>query len=115
MHQQRRRADGRLLHRGLDLDPQADADAHADAELRRSIRRSRRRPTASQTTAAATDNNASGGNKSSGKNSGLAKTGPEDATRTMLIALVALQVGLIAWFRWGRKPAYAGTHRGAHR
>ena len=60
-------------------------------------------------------NNASGGNKSGGKKSGLADTGPEDATRTMLIALVTLQVGLIAWFRWGRKPAYAGSHRGAHR
>lgn len=70
-------------------------------------------PAASQTTAAATDNNASG-NKSGGKKN-LASTGPEDATRTMLIALVVLQVGLIAWFRWGRKPAYAGTHRGVRR
>jgi hypothetical protein len=66
-----------------------------------------------QTTANTTDNNASGGNKSGGKNGNLAKTGPEDATRTMLIALVTLQVGLIAWFRWGRRPAQP-VRRGAH-
>jgi hypothetical protein len=38
----------------------------------------------------------------------LPRTGPEDATRTLLIALVVLQVGLIAAVRWGRRPAYAG-------
>jgi hypothetical protein len=65
-------------------------------------------PTAEATTGGNSDNNG-------GKKGNLAKTGPEDATRTMLIALVAIQVGLIAWFRWGRKPAYAGSHRGARR
>jgi hypothetical protein len=45
----------------------------------------------------------------------LGDTGPEDATRTLLIALVTLQVGLIVWFRWGRRPSYAGSHRGGRR
>jgi hypothetical protein len=45
----------------------------------------------------------------------MAKTGPEDATRTLLIALVTLQVGLIVWFRWGRRASYAGSHRGGRR
>jgi hypothetical protein len=66
---------------------------------------------AATSTPAATD----GGSSNNGKKSSLPKTGPEDATRTMLIALVTLQVGLIAAFRWGRRPAYAGTRRGAHR
>lgn len=43
----------------------------------------------------------------------LPKTGPEDASRTFLLALAALEVGLIAAFRWGR-PAYAGRNRGRH-
>ena len=74
-------------------------------------------PSASQTadpaataTPTATDNNSTGGQKD-----GMAKTGPEDATRTMLLALATLQVGLIAWFRWGRKPSYAATHHGSRR
>jgi hypothetical protein len=76
-------------------------------------------PASTATPTADSDNNSggnnSGSNKSGGKKSGLAETGPEDATRTMLLALAILQVGLIAWFRWGRKPAYAGSHRGARR
>jgi hypothetical protein len=76
-------------------------------------------PVATATPTADADNNSggnnSGNNKSGGKKSGLADTGPEDATRTMLIAIAILQVGLIAWFRWGRKPAYAGSHSGARR
>ncbi len=43
----------------------------------------------------------------------LPKTGPEDATRTFLLALAVLEVGLIAAFRWGR-PAYAGRNSGRH-
>jgi hypothetical protein len=43
----------------------------------------------------------------------LAKTGPEDAMRTLLIALAVLQVGLIAAVRWGRRtaPATSGRRR----
>ena len=43
----------------------------------------------------------------------LPQTGPEDATRTFLLALAVLEVGLIAALRWGR-PAYAGRNTGRH-
>lgn len=65
--------------------------------------------TASQTadpTATATATAASSPNTG-----GLPRTGPEDATRTLLIALAALQLGLIAAVRWGRRTSTSGAHR----
>jgi hypothetical protein len=48
-----------------------------------------------------------------GDNGGLASTGPEDFGKTLVIALVALQIGLIVAVRAARRPraAVAGRHR----
>ena len=64
-----------------------------------------------QTTTPAPTSGSSGNN--GGKPSKLARTGPEDATRSMLVGLVALQLGLVVAVRLRRAtPATVAVPRG---
>jgi hypothetical protein len=66
--------------------------------------------TATSSSATPTDTSTSDG---SDDNGGLASTGPEDFGKTLVIALVVLQIGLIVAVRAARRPraAVAGRHR----
>jgi hypothetical protein len=64
-------------------------------------------------TVSASGSTSSSSDPDDGDNGSLASTGPEDFAKTLLIALVVLQVGLIAAVRGARRrrPAVVGRHR----